>query len=150
MIHETIDACYSGVYPERAVEFFKTFHSEERILERSQKGEILILERDNTIVATGAIVGNEVLGVFVRPLEQGSGYGKAIMNALESRAKTKELTQITLAVSLTSKKFYEALGYEIVRDSSVDVGEGQHLNYWEARKSIAPNQSLRPIGQKGA
>lgn len=35
MIHDTIDACYSGVYPERAVEFFKTSHSEERILERS-------------------------------------------------------------------------------------------------------------------
>ena len=150
MIHETIDACYSGVYPERAVEFFKTFHSEERILERSQKGEILILERDNIIVATGAIVGNEVLGVFVRPLEQGSGYGKAIMIELESRAKTKELTQITLAVSLTSKKFYEALGYEIVRDSSVDVGEGQHLNYWKARKSIAPNQSCSQSVKKGA
>jgi GNAT superfamily N-acetyltransferase len=138
MVHDTIDASYSGVYPERAVEFFKTFHSEERIRERSQKGEILIIERNNVIMATGAIVGNEVLGVFVRPLEQGRGYGKAIMNELERRAKAEGLTQITLAVSLPSRKFYEALGYEIVRDNSVDVGEGQHLDYWEARKSVAP------------
>ncbi len=64
---------------------------------------------------------NEVLGVFVRPQEQGSGYGKAIMNELESRAKTKGFTQITLAVSLPSRKFYEALGYEIIRNCFVDV-----------------------------
>ena len=116
MVHDTIDAAYSGVYPERAVEFFKAYHSEEKIRERSQQGEILIIERNNVIVATGAIVGNEVLGVFVRPPEQGSGYGKAIMNELERRAKTEGMTHITLAVSLPSRKFYEALGYEIVRD----------------------------------
>ncbi len=138
MIHDTIDASYSGVYPERAVEFFKTFHSEEGIRERSQKGEILIIERDNVIVATGAIVSNEVLGVFVRSPDQGGGYGKAIMNELERRAKAKGFAEIILAVSLPSRKFYEALGYEIIRDSFVDVGKGQRLDYWEACKSIAP------------
>ena len=150
MIHDAIDASYSSVYPERAVEFFKAFHSEERIRERSRKGEILIIERNNVIVATGAIVDNEVLGVFVRPQEQGSGYGKAIMNELESRAKTKGFTQMTLAVSLPSRKFYEALGYEIVSDCSVDVGEGQYLDYWEARRSIASNKLLQPISQKAS
>ncbi len=28
LIHNTIDTCYSGVYPPRAVAFFKDFHSE--------------------------------------------------------------------------------------------------------------------------
>ncbi len=145
MVHETIDVSYSDVYPERAVDFFKAYHSEEKILKRSQEGEILIIERNNVIVATGAIVGNEVLGVFVRPEEQGRGYGKAMMNELEKRAKTKGLTQIILAVSLPARNFYEVLGYEMVQECSIDVGEGQHLDYWEARKVIAPNKSSQPI-----
>jgi len=99
-------------------------------------------------VATGAIVGNEVLGVFVRPKEQGRGYGKAMMNELERRAKAKGLMQIVLAVSLPARKFYEALGYDIVQDCSIDVGEGQHLDYWEGRKVIAPNKSSQPIVQE--
>jgi GNAT superfamily N-acetyltransferase len=140
MMHGAIQASYSGVYPERAVAFFKTFHSEEKILERSQKGEILIIEIDDGIAATGAIINSEVLGVFVRLRDQGKGYGKAVMKELENRAKKKGLREATLAVSLPSKGFYESLGYEIIREVSLDVGEGQRLDYWEARKTLAPNQ----------
>jgi GNAT superfamily N-acetyltransferase len=137
MMHDTIDACYSMVYPERAVQFFKTYHSDQNIAERRQKGDVLLIKRGDLIVATGAMVGNEVLGVFVRLEDQGKGYGKTIMNELERRAKIKGLDQITLAISLPSRKFYEALGYEIVGDCFEDVGEGQRLDYWEARKTIA-------------
>jgi GNAT superfamily N-acetyltransferase len=142
MIHNAIDASYAKVYPDRAVQFFKDFHSDQRILERSQKGEILIIESDNVIVATGAVVGNEILGVFVRSEEQEKGYGKTIMNELERRAKTRGFVEITLSISLPSRKFYEALGYEIVGDRSVDVGQGQRLDYWEAQKTIAPKRHL--------
>jgi hypothetical protein len=46
MICDTIEASYSGVYPPRAVEFFKEYHMEKRIAERSVVGEILVLEED--------------------------------------------------------------------------------------------------------
>lgn len=58
MIIDTIDHSYSQVYPERAVEFFKTYHSKEKILERNEKGEILIIEKDKEIIATGTVVEN--------------------------------------------------------------------------------------------
>ena len=32
LIHATIDACYAGVYPPRAVQFFKGYHSEAAIV----------------------------------------------------------------------------------------------------------------------
>ena len=89
MMHGVIDASYSGVYPERAVAFFKTFHSEERILERSQKGETLIIERNDGIAATGAIVNGEASGVFVRLRDQGKGYGKAVMKETRKEGKRK-------------------------------------------------------------
>ena len=58
MIQETIDASYSGVYPHRAVHFFKEYHSEKKIMDRSQEGEILVIEQEGSIVATGALVGS--------------------------------------------------------------------------------------------
>jgi GNAT superfamily N-acetyltransferase len=122
MICDTIDISYSGVYPVRAVQFFKDYHSKKRIMERSQAGEVLIIERNGSIVATGALVGNEILGAFVKPDKQGQGYGKTIMSELESRAKAKGLSEVVLSVSLPSRKFYENLEYEVLAECSLDVG----------------------------
>jgi len=134
MIQDTIDFSYSGVYPERAVQFFKTYHSQKKIMERFLDGGILLIEHDGSIAATGALVGNEISGVFVRPEHQGQGFGKRIMNELEDRAMKKGISTITLSVSLTSRKFYEKLGFEILEKCSIDVGGGQYLDYWPARK----------------
>jgi len=136
MIFDTIDASYSGVYPIHAVQFFKEFHSEKRIIERSEAGEVLIVEKEGSIVATGALVGNKILGVFVKPENQGRGYGKMIMIELESRAKAKGVLEVVLNVSLPSRKFYENLGYELLAECSLDVGEDQHLHYWPGRKTL--------------
>ena len=136
MICDTIDASYSGVYPVRAVQFFKEYHSQKRIMERSQVGEVLIIERGDSIMATGALVGNEILGVFVKPDKQDQGYGKMIMSELESRAKAKGLSEVVLSVSLPSRKFYENLEYEVLAECSLDVGEGQRLDYCPGRKTL--------------
>jgi citrate lyase synthetase len=137
MIQDTIDFSYSGVYPERAVQFFKAYHSQTKIMERCREGEILLIEQDGSIVATGALVGNEISGVFVRSEHQGKGFGRRIMSELESRATQKGVSTITLSVSLTSRKFYEKLGFEMLEECSIDVGGGQHLDYWPARKETS-------------
>jgi hypothetical protein len=75
-LHATIDVSYSRVYPIRAVQFFKEYHSEGRVFERSRKGERVIIEQASSIVATGSLAENEILAVFVSPDMQGQGYGK--------------------------------------------------------------------------
>ncbi|GAB6275083.1 MAG: hypothetical protein STSR0004_19480 [Peptococcaceae bacterium] len=136
VIQGTIDVSYSAVYPHRAVQFFKEYHSENRIMERSQAGEILLIERNGSIVATGALVGNEILGVFVKPEDQGQGFGKTIMRELESRARAKDFSEVVLSVSLPSRNFYENLEYEMLDKCSLNVGEGQYLDYWPGRKTL--------------
>jgi hypothetical protein len=44
---------------------------------------------------------------------------------------------VVLSVSLPSKGFYEALRYEILQEAHLDVGEGQRLDYWKARKVLS-------------
>lgn len=141
LMHQTIDACYVVVYPPRAVDFFKQFHSEEGIIERYRHGEILVVEQDGKMVATGSILGNEIFGVFVHPEFQRRGYGSTLMSALENKAKASGCLEISLSVSLPSRSFYERLGYEVLEACSLDVGEGQRLDYWMARKPLTGPES---------
>lgn len=136
LIYHTIDVSYSPVYPVRAIQFFKDFHSEAKIIERHQNGMILILEKDGKVIGTGSLVGSDILGVFVHPRFQHQGYGKAVMKELENRAVLNAVSEVVLSVSLPSRRFYESLGYEITGSYSTDVGENQQLDYWEAKKKL--------------
>jgi ribosomal protein S18 acetylase RimI-like enzyme len=136
LIHHTIDVSYSPVYPPRAVQFFKDFHSGVKIIERHQTGEILVVEKDGKVIATGSIVGADILGVFVDPEFQHQGYGTSLMQELEKKAIVNGIEMVVLSVSLPSRRFYEILGYEIIAEHTIDVGEGQRLDYWDARKTL--------------
>lgn len=138
MICDTIDASYSGIYPPRAVDFFKGHHSKERIAERSATGEILVLVagRDGSILATGSLVGSEIVGVFVQREHQREGYGKAIMTKLERMAMAKGISEVSMSISLPSRMFYEHLGYDVLDERALDVGEGQYLKYWPGKKVL--------------
>jgi GNAT superfamily N-acetyltransferase len=140
MICETIDVSYSGVYPPRAVGFFKEYHAVEKIAERSAAGEILVLvsEQDGAVLATGALVDSEIVGVFVRPDQQRHGYGTAVMAELERKARAKGLSEVSLSVSLPSRTFYEHLGYDVLDECAIDVGEGEFLKFWPGKKVLRP------------
>jgi len=134
LIHHTIDVSYSPFYPPRAVKFFKEYHSEVKILERHKSGYILVVEKNGILIGTGSLVGKDILGVFIHPDVQHQGFGKSLMQAIEGKAMTRGIREVELSVSLPSRRFYERIGYEIVEDCSIDVGEGQRLEYWEAKK----------------
>jgi len=136
LIRTTVDACYTGVYPPRAVAFFKACHSKQKIAERARTGTVLVLERGGAPVATGSLVGNEIGGVFVAPAHQRRGYGGTVMSELEARGEAQGHTEVELSVSLPSRRFYERLGHGGFEDRSIDVGEGQRLDYWQAWKSL--------------
>jgi len=111
------------------------------IMERHRKGKMLVVELYGDVIATGAIIGSEIFGVFVHPEFQGLGYGGALMQELESRAMARGCSESELSVSLPSRGFYEHLGYNISEECSIDVGEGQHLDFWKASKPLIEEES---------
>jgi putative acetyltransferase len=136
LIGETIAISYAEVYPPRAVEFFMDFHSEAKIADRGRAATTLVIEEKGELIATGSLVGSEILAVFVHPGWQKGGRGKALMQALENEAQANGITEIALSISLPSKRFYESLGYQVVEERSRDVGEGQRLDFWKAVKRL--------------
>ena len=136
LIQKTIDHAYPESYSQAAVNFFKQYHSKERILSRYRKGIILVRESSNSILATGSLVGNEISGVFVSPYNQKKGYGREIMETLENIAFEKGLQEVILHVSIPAKPFYQKINYEILREEKLEVGDDEFLQYWSARKSL--------------
>lgn len=138
MICETIDDSYPEIYPPRAVMFFKEHHSVREIIKRASTGKILVLisEQDESILATGALIGSEIAGVFVSHAHKRQGYGKAIMNRLEQIARDNGISKLTLSISLPSRQFYERLGYIVLVERLIDVGEGERLKYWPGEKEL--------------
>lgn len=83
-----------------------------------------------------SVVGSQIMGVFVRAQFQGRGYGRAIMSRLEQIAARRKVPKLELSVSLPSRRFYERLGYTIIEERVLDVGEGQDLRYFLAEKPL--------------
>jgi GNAT superfamily N-acetyltransferase len=95
-----------------------------------------VAENNGEIIGTGSLVDKDIFGVFVKPGFQLKGHGQSLMQALEKKATTNGISEIVLSVSLPSRTFYESLGYEIIKDCTIDVGEGQRLDYWKAKKTL--------------
>lgn len=136
LIHDTIDASYQMIYPQQAINFFKGFHSIDKIKERAEKGKTIVLEKDGGVIGTGSVIDGEILGVFIKPAHQKQGYGKLLMTKLEHIAAAKNCARVSLSVSLPSRIFYERLGYTDFRECAIEVKNGKFLDYWKASKSL--------------
>ena len=65
LILSTIDTCYTGFYPLRAIEDFEQSSGNASILERAEKGYTIVCECNGRMVATECIVENHICAVFV-------------------------------------------------------------------------------------
>jgi GNAT superfamily N-acetyltransferase len=141
LIVSTIDACYTPFYPPRAIEFFRHYHSDENILKRAEEGFTIVGEARTGLVATGSLVAAHISAVFVLRAAQGRGLGRKGMEQLDEKARSDRWGEVTLDVSLPSKRFYERLGYRLGEHTYLDVGEGQRLEYWKATKELIPERA---------
>ena len=136
LVRTTIDACYAEVYPKEAVQFFKDWHCDEKILKNAKEGYTILLHQDNRIVGTGTIVDDEVMRVFVDPAFQRRGFGKLIMRKLEKRAVSTGVDVVKLDASLPAKTFYDALGYVTLEKTFLEVGNNRRLDFYKMEKAL--------------
>jgi len=136
LVDETIDTCYSDFYCAEALRFFKQWHNNEKILSQAKEGYTIVLERNNQVIGTGTIVGNEAVRVFISPEFQKHGFGKLIMYKLEERAISKGITAIKLDASIPSRSFYDSLGYVTLEETFLEVENDKRLGYHKMQKTI--------------
>lgn len=113
-------------YPPEIVAEWGSDNSPEAILQhkeaiRSGEEVVWVAEIEGKVEGFSALIpaNNEVRAVYVTKRGSKRGLGKALLAALEARAKELGLNTLTLQSSITAKGFYESNGY-------LNLGEGAH------------------------
>jgi GNAT superfamily N-acetyltransferase len=136
LIDKTIDVCYCDDYCAEAISFFKQWHCKEKILKAASEGWIIVLEINGQIKATGTLIGDEIVRVFVDPAIQKQGLGKKIMLELEAKAVSLGIQSVRLDASIPAKVFYDSLGYTTLEETFLEVENGKRLDYWKMAKEL--------------
>ena len=76
-----------------------------------ESAETYVLVAAGSLVGTATLRGNAIQTVFIDPDRRGQGFGKQLMAHLEQRARAQGFSEASLKSSLTSRSFYEAIGY---------------------------------------
>ncbi len=128
IVHGTINDLYPKYYPQGAVEYFLDYHADEAMMADIEKGNVYLLKDGGVCVGTGSIIGNEIGRLFVRPENQGRGYGQALMDFLEKTVYV-EHDEILLYSSLLALNMYLKRGYQMVEYEKLLVNYGHFLCY---------------------
>ena len=114
----TIRTVYPNYYPEGAVEFFSAHHSDEKIREDIKKGSVYLLEDEGETVGTVTVAENGINRLFVLPLYQHKGYGRALMDYA-----------VVIDASLPAKSIYLKRGYKETEYNKIKTSNGDYLCY---------------------
>ena len=136
LIQDTIDISYHKVYSKEAIEFFKAHHSKENILDDAVNGYTVIAAREGELLGTTTLFGSNIRRVFVNPRYQHSDVGKLLVQDLEKKAFIKQLTAIDLEASLSSKLFWDSLGFVVLEEDHIPVRNNRKLRYYKMSKTI--------------
>jgi len=76
--------------------------------------------------------------LYVLPNQQGKGLGKAIVDFIVEDIQPKSAHALQLNVNRynKAKNFYERLGFEIIREEDIDIGNGYYMNDYIMEKKI--------------
>jgi ribosomal protein S18 acetylase RimI-like enzyme len=139
LIHNTIDINYPRVYNAEAIKYFKDYHNNKNILKAAKEGYTIVLEKGNRIIGTATLIDNYITRVFVNPEFQKQGFGKLLMEKLQTKARSAGIRIVKLDSTLPAKKFYDSLGYKTIKKTFVKVENGKKLNYYKMEKSLIRN-----------
>ena len=110
---------FTKFYPQQTIDEVKQSLNEEGVKNRASWTHFYVIEKDNKIVACGAIgpyynIENEssLFSIFVDSDYQGQGYGKKIIQTLENDEYFLNSKRIEIPASMSAIPFYRKMGYE--------------------------------------
>jgi diamine N-acetyltransferase len=74
--------------------------------------------------------------IYIHPRQQGKGTGKVLLDYIISDIQTQNATALELNVNRHNKAehFYRKMGFEIIKEEDIDIGNGYYMNDYVMRK----------------
>lgn len=147
---QSIKSAYPKYYPRGAVAWFLSPDNSGYIADDAEYGKVYVLETDAGIVGTVTIDGNELKRLFVLPEMQGRGYGSALVSFAEERIFAG-FDRVLVDVALSSRKFYEKLGYSFVSAEEFASERGDVIcwHIMQKRKRAEKSRQFRAMRRRG-
>jgi ribosomal protein S18 acetylase RimI-like enzyme len=78
--------------------------------------------------------------IYVLPSQQGKGTGKFIINHIIEKIKSNKAKALQLQVNRynKAKNFYEKLGFVVLKEINLDIGNGYFMNDYVMHLSLEP------------
>lgn len=114
----------------------KLIYSESSLKKQFEQGHnFLIVEEDKKPIAFADYnqLKDDVYKlqkIYVLPDQQGKSIGKLLINYVIEKVRAKGATVLLLNVNRNNKakQFYEHLGFKIIGEEDIDIGEGYFMN----------------------
>ena len=129
-VRELVDA------NEAAREIIRAHNTPPRLGAELAAYHSVVAEDDRGIVGVGALDGDEVKRVYVRPDSQRVGVGGAVMRELEREARRRGIAELRLTAGASAAAFYERLGWERLEAGEFVDGEAR-VPFVKMRKRLA-------------
>ncbi len=119
LIEKTARTCFVDYYPQKEIDKVCESLNPEGVKKRSSWTHFYVIKEENKIIACGAIgpywdslTESSLFTIFVDPDYQGKGYGRKIMETLESDEYFQRAKRIEIPAGLVAIPFYKKMGYE--------------------------------------
>jgi diamine N-acetyltransferase len=134
--------------PEQMQYMLNLFYSESSLQEQmEQKQHKFIIIYDNDTAAGFASYSPKsheaptvyrLHKIYVNPNQQGRGTGKILLDYIISDIKNSHATALELNVNRHNKAlhFYQKLGFEIIKEEDIDIGNGYFMNDYVMRRVL--------------
>lgn len=136
---------YSSILSKEQVDYMmELIYSEKSLAAQMEKGHEFVIAYDGVEPVGFASVSLLEPGIYklqklyVLPSEHGKGMGKFILNELIKAMKTKGGRLLKLNVNRFNKArdFYEKLGFTVIGEEDIDIGNGYFMNDYVMKKEI--------------
>jgi ribosomal protein S18 acetylase RimI-like enzyme len=108
-----------------------------------QNHEFILVNDGNDVVgfASYSLIAPQVYKlhkIYVLPSQQGKGTGRFIIDEVIKKIKPKGATALQLNVNRfnNAKIFYEKLGFAVIHEEDIDIGNGYFMNDYMMEKRI--------------
>jgi ribosomal protein S18 acetylase RimI-like enzyme len=146
IIYQTYPATYKDILSAQQITYMIDLLYSTAMLQKQIEQEhhtYLIATKKETAIAFAAFSMVEeniykLHKIYALPSQQGKGLGKLLINFVTEEIKKAGATAIRLNVNRhnKAKSFYEHLGFAVIYEEDIDIGNGYFMNDYVMDKKI--------------
>lgn len=145
-------SAYGHILTQEQIDYMlNKMYNEKTLLEQLQNKIDFVIVYDETQPIGFAAFGLEKPGtyklhkIYVLPSLQGKGTGRFLLNEIEKTIVQRGGLSLLLNVNRQNKAkfFYEKLGFTVIKEEDIDIGNGYFMNDYVMEKILSQESGVR-------